>query len=120
MIGEVGSFMARLLLMLILISAILLAGGVTDHPDRLTAAPGEGRTMSAKTIADVLKEHSDALLAIPGVVGVAEGQRGGKPCIRVFVTDQTPQLQQQIPRVLHGYPVVVETTGEFRALPKAP
>ena len=112
--------MARLLLMPMLISAILLAGSTTGHSDRLTTERGEGRTMPAKTIEEALKEHTDALMAIPGVVGVAEGRLGGKPCIRVFVIDQTPQLQQQIPRALHGYPVVVEPTGEIRALPKAP
>ena len=112
--------MARLLFIPVLISAILLAGGTTGYSDRLTAERGEGRTMPAKTIEEALKEHTDALLAIPGVVGVAQGLLSGKPCIRVFVIDQTPQLQQQIPKVLHGYPVVVESTGEIRALPKAP
>ena len=75
--------------------------------------------MPAKTIEEALQEHTDALMAIPGVVGVAQGLRGGKSCIRVFVVDKTPQLQQQIPTVLDGYLIVIELTGEIRALPKA-
>jgi len=110
--------MTRLRLMPMLVSAILLAGGVTGHSDRFTAARGEEQTMPAKTIEEALKEHTDALMAIPGVVGVAQGLLGGTPCIRVFVIEKTPP--QTIPRVLRGYPVVIETTGAMRALPKAP
>jgi len=103
----------------VLISAMILAGGVMGASNSSAANRGEGRTMPAKTIEAVLKEHTDALMAIPGVVGVAQGLLGGKPCIRVYVVDETPQLQRTIPTVLQGYPVAVEQTGEIRALPKA-
>jgi hypothetical protein len=99
-------------------SAILLAGGTTGDADRGAADRGERRTMPAKTIEETLRDHTDALMAIPGVVGVAQGLRGGKACIRVFVVEKTPQLEQRIPRDLDGYPIVVEATGEIRALPK--
>ena len=112
--------MTRLLLMPMLISAMILASDVTGSSNSSAADRGEGRTMPVKTIEEALKEHTDALMAIPGVVGVAQGLLGGKPCIRVYVVDKTPQLQRTIPTVLHGYPVVVEQTGEIRALPKAP
>ncbi len=74
--------------------------------------------MTAKTVKEVLQSHAAALLAIPGVVGVAEGRCDGSPCIKVFVTARTPELEEQIPRRLEGYPVVVEETGEIRALPQ--
>jgi len=76
--------------------------------------------MASKTIEKVLKEHTDELMSIPGVVGTAQGLCDGKPCIKVYVKKKTPELDQKIPSVLEGYPVIVEETGEFRALPKSP
>jgi hypothetical protein len=57
-------------------------------------------------------------MAVPGVVGVAQGLLDGRACIRVFVVTDTPELRQRIPSALHGYPVVIEPSGEIRALPK--
>lgn len=74
--------------------------------------------MSAKTIEVVLKEHTNKLMAMPGVVGTAQGLCDDKPCIKVFVIEMTPELEQKIPKNLEGYPVDIEVTGEFRALPK--
>ena len=74
--------------------------------------------MSAKTIKEVLKEYTDELMSIPGVVGIAQGICVGKPCIKVFVIKKTPELEQKIPNVLDRHPVIVEETGKFRALPK--
>ena len=79
---------------------------------------GEENKMSAKTIEEVLKEHTDDLMAIPGVVGTGQGLLDGKPCIKVFVIKKTPQLDRKIPSNLDNHPVVIEETGEFRALPK--
>ena len=72
--------------------------------------------MQEKTIEAVLKEHTDSLMALPGVVGTGQGQRDGEACIRVFVVKRTPALLQQIPSALDGYPVVVDETGVIRAL----
>ena len=74
--------------------------------------------MPAKSIEEVLKEHTDAWLAIAGVVGTAQGLCDGKPCIKVFIIEKTPELEQKIPDVLEGFPVEVVETGEFRALPQ--
>ncbi len=73
--------------------------------------------MPSKSIIEVLKEHTDELMSIPGVVGTAEGLCDDQPCIKVFVIKNTPELEQKIPPVLEGYTVNVEETGEFRALP---
>lgn len=75
------------------------------------------KTMAAKTVADVLNEHADQWLSIDGVVGTAEGLAEGRPCIKVYVVKKTPDLERRIPRLVDGYPVVMEETGEFRALP---
>ncbi len=56
-------------------------------------------------------------MKIPGVVGTAEGLSGSEPCIRVFVSKRTPEIGPSIPESIEGYPVVVEESGEFRALP---
>jgi hypothetical protein len=91
----------------LLIGMIVLASGELGSTAERAATQVEGQTMPAKTLEETLAEHADTLLAVAGVVGVAQGQK-------------TPQLQQRIPRVLHGYPVMVEPTGEIRALPKQP
>ena len=78
----------------------------------------KGNPMAARTIEEVLKEHTKELMSMPGVVGTAQGLCDGKPCIKVFVTQKTPELDQKIPKRLEGYPVVIEETGEIRALPK--
>ncbi len=74
--------------------------------------------MSAKTIEEVLKEHTEELMSVPGVVGIGQGLCNDKPCIKVFVIEKTPELEQEIPSSLEGYPVMIEETGEIRALPK--
>lgn len=73
-------------------------------------------TMQTKSIEEVLQENSNKLMSIPGVVGTGQGLCNGMPCIKVFVIKKTPELDQKIPDVLEGYPVVVEETGMFRAL----
>jgi hypothetical protein len=77
----------------------------------------EETVMPEKTIDAVLATHTDALMSLPGVAGIAQGLCEGKPCIKVYVIDKTPQLEQDIPTTLGGYPVVIEKTGEIRALP---
>lgn len=57
-------------------------------------------------------------MAIPGVVGVGIGAVDGKPVIKVLVTQKTPELEKKIPQTLEGYAVVIEETGEIRALPQ--
>ena len=49
-----------------------------------------------------------------GVSGTAIGQRGGKPCLKVYVSDT--EAGSSIPGSVGGFPVVVEKTGGFRRL----
>ncbi len=74
--------------------------------------------MAAKTIEDVLREHTKDLMTIHGVVGTAQGLCDDKPCIKVYVLKKTAELVQKIPDILEGYPVMIEETGEIRALPE--
>src|SRR3990170_3153321 len=75
-------------------------------------------TMPSKPIKKVLEEHTLELMSIDGVVGTAQGLCNGKPCIKVYVIKKTQGLVQKIPNSIEGYPVVIEETGEFRALPE--
>jgi hypothetical protein len=66
----------------------------------------------------VLHAHDRELLAINGVVGVYVGllDDGKTPCLKVMVVAKTAELERAIPKLLEGYPVVLEVTGEIRPL----
>ena len=66
----------------------------------------------------VLAAHDKELLAIPGVVGVYVGvlEDGRTPCLKVMLARKTAESQRSIPRLIEGYPVVIEITGEIRPL----
>ena len=72
--------------------------------------------MREKAIETVLAEAADSLMALPGVVGVGQGECDGSACIQVLVAESTPELLKRIPPEIEGYPVAVAETGEFRAL----
>lgn len=72
--------------------------------------------MPDATIREVLKRHTDKLMAVPGVVGIGEGESHGKPCIRVFVVDRNSEALKLLPEDLEGYLLDIEESGEFRAL----
>ncbi len=76
----------------------------------------EGARMVGKSIDAVLKQHTDRLLSLPGVVGTAVSECEGNPCIKVLVVKQTPELGRWIPSALDGFPVVIEESGEIRAI----
>jgi len=68
----------------------------------------------------VLAAHDKELLAIPDVVGVYVGTLEDRrtPCLKVMLARKTAKSERAIPRTIEGYPVVVEVTGEIRALDK--
>lgn len=74
--------------------------------------------MPRRDISQVLDEHDETLMAIPGVVGVAVGLKkdGATLCLKVLVARKTRALVRQIPKTLGGYSVVVEETGVIRPL----
>lgn len=73
--------------------------------------------MAKMTIKQVLDEHATSLMALPGVVGVGQGECSGEPCITVLVVTKTPGLLSQIPSAIEGYMVEVRESGEIRARP---
>ena len=72
--------------------------------------------MAGTTIQEVLKQHTDRLMVIPGVVGTAIGECDGSPCIKVFVVKKTTDIMNKIPSKLDGFPVTVEETSTIRRL----
>ena len=68
-------------------------------------------TKAPKTIEAVLAEHSDSLMAVPGVLGTAVGRCSGAPCIRVLVGRVTDEVRRRVPHTLEGYPVHIDVTG---------
>ena len=79
---------------------------------------GRENAMPERTIQEVQKEHTNELMAVPGVVGTAIGICNGMPCIKVYVVKKTRELDRKIPDTIEGYPVMTEETGEFRRLPE--
>lgn len=74
--------------------------------------------MKRKPFKEVLKEYTNILMSIEGVTGTAQSICNGKPCIKVYILEKTPKLEKKIPATLEGYSVVIEETGEIRALPE--
>ena len=72
--------------------------------------------MTTSDIADVLARHTPELMAIPGVVGTGQGLQDEKPCIIVFVEENTDELVRERPSTLEGWPVRVDEVGEIRPI----
>lgn len=70
------------------------------------------------SITEVLQRHTDSLMAIPGVVGVGQGEQNGAPTVYVMVVSLTDSLRAALPDSIEGYAVVVKATGEIRAQPE--
>lgn len=95
--------------------AALLAGC------RPAATPVPESSMTRRPLVEVLNARSPELIAIPGVTAVAESRtRDGRPCVLILVVALTPELRSRLPRDLEGWPVVVEESGEIRAMPETP
>ena len=78
--------------------------------------PAGDKKIPTKPIEQVLKEHTDELMEIPGVVGTAQTLCEGEPCIMIMAATRTPEIEKQIPDRLEGYRVRIQVTGEFEAL----
>jgi len=75
--------------------------------------------MSGRTIEQVQRAHMAEWMAIRGVVGTAIGRHEDKPCILILTAADTDEIRQKIPPTVQGYPVIINYTGEIRALDEA-
>ena len=75
-----------------------------------------GHSQARRPLHDVIQHQTEHLMAIPGVVGIAEGEWEGQPCIRVLVSTKTRELEIALPNILEGYPVRILEAGDIKAL----
>jgi hypothetical protein len=68
------------------------------------------------TVHEVRLKHENELMALPGVVGVADTMTGGRAAIQVFAGDIPSGQRRAIPSEIEGYPVEVISTGEITPL----
>ena len=68
----------------------------------------------AKDLKSAHRELTGKVMGRTGVSGTAIGQRGGKPCLKVYVSDS--KAGRSVPKKIGGYRVVVEKTGKFKRL----
>lgn len=73
------------------------------------------RNPQSASIEEVKAKHEQQLMRIEGVQGVGIGDISDRPVIKIYVARKTKFLQQQLPTQLEGYPVTLETSGEFDA-----
>jgi hypothetical protein len=98
---------------LTVLGSAVVASGNDVEENRAGETP-----MSSKEIGLALKEHTEALMSLPGVVGTGQGLCDNRPCIKVFVTEHSPDLEEKVNTILKGYPVVIQETGRFRTRPE--
>ena|SRR5262245_11939292 len=99
-----------------LTAALAVSGALTTCAQDISGGEREPSRMAGVTITEVLKRHTEELMSIPGVVGTAVGECGGRPCIMVLVLRKTNDVTTKIPSELEGFPLVVEETGAIRPL----
>ncbi|HYF39824.1 MAG TPA: hypothetical protein VD930_09060 [Gemmatimonadales bacterium] len=90
------------------LTAVLLIGGSCTTKDTDRAPP-------PANITQVLERHTDSLMRIPGVVGTAEGLCAGRPCVLVFVKQNTPEVRKAIPERIDGFEVELRESGPIQA-----
>lgn len=84
------------------------------RPSGSAGGPTQGEPVTRDTppsIATVLASHTDSLMKIPGVVGVGEGEKDGRPTVYVMVERRTAKLDAALPDSLDGYAVELRETG---------
>ena len=109
---------ASIKLFFIVMAIFILAMQLIGCANKTSEDSQGENAMSSKALLEVLKEHTNELMSIPGVVGVAQGLCDKKPCIKVYVVEMTSALDKQIPKNLNGFAVSVEETGEIKARPE--
>jgi hypothetical protein len=119
MIQPVNNFrLAVLICVLLIVPSCFLIAGCRRNSGGKLEQPAKSGTTPVRDINDVLRDHDDELMAIPGVVGVYVGLMPDErtPCLKVMAARKTPELDQKVPKSIEGYPVVVEESGIIRPM----
>ena len=98
------------------VAASLLLALLAAPAAALLSRVQEDGAMTEKSIEAVVDAHSSALMAHPEVLGTGVGLCDGSPCIKVFVTARSAELQRRIGAEIEGYRVDLVETGPIRAL----
>jgi hypothetical protein len=61
-----------------------------------------------------LRELTAKVMGRKGVAGTAIGADGGRPCLKVYVSD--PAAGRVLPKTVRGYRVVIEKSGTLERL----
>lgn len=64
---------------------------------------------------DVILQKAEALMHLPGVEGVAIGEKEGRPCLLVFNSLPAAHLSRHIPSPFEGLEVVYQDTSVIEA-----
>jgi hypothetical protein len=70
------------------------------------------RSLPRRPLADVIREHTPAILEIEQVYGVEGTDARGAPCIVIVVKELTPETERRLPGKIEGYPVSLKVTED--------
>jgi hypothetical protein len=93
----------------VLVPAVVAGAGLLAA---CASGPGADH-VTQRPIEDVLAEHSEAWMDLPGVEGTGIGLCGETPCIRIFVSRPTESFAGVLPDSVEGHPIDLESTGTF-------
>jgi hypothetical protein len=105
---------------LLLVGPLSLGAGCAGQGGQTSESGSQEADMETKSIEEVLHEQTPRLVAVPGVTGTGLGECDGAPCIVVFVVKHSPELSDELPDTLDGYPVDVRVSGPVRARQEPP
>jgi len=64
---------------------------------------------------DKAVEKATEWLEIDGIIGVAQGEHEGKPCVTVFTDIPLSMLSTEIPAEIEGFSVILQNVGSISA-----
>ncbi|MBU7585890.1 MAG: hypothetical protein KAF91_23940 [Nostoc sp. TH1S01] len=101
----------------IVLTGLLFLPLFTVNQDKQTLLVSRSLSIST-TIEQVKEQYESDLLRIDGVVGVGISECEDKPCIKVYLDNESPNLKKQIPKQLDGFKVDTQVTGTIEAQPQ--
>jgi hypothetical protein len=96
------------LLASIAVSVIGCGAGVNNEGSRVDIV--------TRPIEAVQQDYTETWMSVPGVIGTAIGLKDNEKVIKVLVVKMTDEIRSKIPATVEGYRIVMEETGEIRAL----
>lgn len=100
--------------------ALIVAGCQAQPREPAPAsAPVTGQSQEPapeQSLSLVIARNAGTLMGIPGVVGIYEGETGGKPVLRVMVLSRADSTLKRIPKTLEGYDVEIEVSGPIKPM----